>query len=70
MITSVLGLCSYFVILDFPDKVRQRGKTFLTAEEVEIVKARIDRDREDANDDGITLAKVGLHLSDLKLWAL
>lgn len=66
----LLGITSYFIILDFPDKVQEKDKTFLTAEEVEIIKARIDRDREDATDDGLSWEKVGRHLCDLKLWAL
>lgn len=68
--TCLLGIASYFIIIDFPDKVRHNRETFLTAEEVEIIKARIDRDREDSVDDGLTWAKVGTHLSDWKLWAL
>jgi hypothetical protein len=71
VITCVLALIGYVLIIDFPDKVLQRrnGK-FLSARDVMILKARIDRDRDDSTADSITWGKVGKHLSDWKLWVL
>jgi MFS family permease len=71
IITVLLGLVAYFTIIDFPDKVLQtRNGNFLTASDVELLKARIDRDRDDSTADEITWAKVGKHLGDWKLWVL
>jgi MFS family permease len=70
IITILFGILAYFVIIDFPDKIVQTGKTFITPDEVEILKARIDRDRDDSVADELTWAKAGAHLSDWKLWAL
>jgi len=69
VITCVLALIGYVIIIDFPDRVLQRrnGK-FLSAGDVMILKARIDRDRDDSTADSITWEKVGEHLSDWKLW--
>ncbi|TGZ77489.1 MFS general substrate transporter [Ascodesmis nigricans] len=68
IITCLLGFLSYVSIIDFPDKVREKGKTFITEEEVEIIKWRIEQDRDDAVADELTMAKVVKHLSDWKLW--
>lgn len=63
------ALCAYVLISDFPDKVLQRKNPFLTASDVELVKGRIDRDRDDAKADPLSMGKVLKHLSDWKLWA-
>ncbi|CCX04326.1 major facilitator superfamily domain-containing protein [Pyronema domesticum] len=69
IITVLLGFVAYFTIIDFPDKVLEtRNGNFLTASDVELLKARIDRDRDDSTADEITWAKVGKHLGDWKLW--
>ena len=69
IITCLLALLAYVTIIDFPDKIlEKRNGKFLTANDVELLKARIDRDRDDSVADPITWAKVGKHLSDLKLW--
>lgn len=70
LITCLLGILAFFVIIDFPDKVREKGKKFLTEAEVEIIKGRIDRDRDDSVADPLTGAKIKKHLCDFKLWAL
>ena len=71
IITVVLGFISYFVIIDFPDKILQRRNgTFLTARDVDILKARIDRDRDDSAADPVTGKKIIEHLRDFKLWIL
>lgn len=67
--TAGLGLISYLVIIDFPDKVlTKRNGSFLTESDVALIKARIDRDRDDSMEDPLTWGKVGKHLLDLKLW--
>ncbi|KAI5851530.1 major facilitator superfamily domain-containing protein [Morchella snyderi] len=68
IITCVCAACAYVFIIDFPDKLLEHRKPFLTSRDVELVKARIDRDRDDSEADPLTWAKVGLHLSDWKLW--
>jgi len=71
VITCVLALIAYVTIIDFPDKVlEKRNCKFLTAADVDMIKGRIDRDRDDSAADHITWAKVGKHLSDFKLWVL
>ena len=71
IITVVAGFISYFVIIDFPDKVLQRRNgSFLTARDVDILKARIDRDRGDSAADPVTGEKIVEHLRDFKLWVL
>ncbi|TGZ81514.1 MFS general substrate transporter [Ascodesmis nigricans] len=68
-ITLGLGILAYFVIIDFPDKVlEKKNGGFLTERDVEIIKSRIDRDRDDSVADALTWAKVGKHLCDIKIW--
>ncbi|RPA99625.1 MFS general substrate transporter [Choiromyces venosus 120613-1] len=68
VITVAVAILAYFIIVDFPDKLLQRGKPFLSAVDIEMIKSRIDRDRGESEADPLTWAKVGLHLSDWKLW--
>lgn len=68
--TVLLGVLAFFVVIDFPDKIVQSGKKFLSPAEVDILKARIDRDRDDSTADELTWGKALVHLSDWKLWAL
>jgi MFS family permease len=71
IITVLLAFIAFFTIIDFPDKVltKRTGK-FLSATDVDIIKGRIDRDRDDSVADPVTWAKVGIHLADFKLWVL
>lgn len=66
LLSVAIALPCYFLIVDFPSS---RRCTFLTEEEKAIVATRIQRDRADAQFDGLTLAKVGKYAADLKLWA-
>jgi len=50
-------------LVDVPNKA-----TFLTEEERNFINTRIERDRADAEDDPVTLAKIGTYLCDWKLW--
>lgn len=71
VLTCAIALVAFFTVIDFPDKVlEKRNGRFLTAEDVAMIKARIDRDRDDSVADPITWSKVGKHLSDFKLWVL
>lgn len=47
LMTIVLACVGIFIIVDFPDKVLQSRKPFLTAEEVQIVKDALLEDRGD-----------------------
>ncbi|KAK2797122.1 hypothetical protein FQN50_009313 [Emmonsiellopsis sp. PD_5] len=67
LLTQVVGILSWFLIIDFPDKAQKKG--FLTEEEAEFIKHRIEKDRADAVHDPLTWAVCFKHLQDLKLWA-
>ncbi|KAK2746576.1 hypothetical protein FQN55_005564 [Onygenales sp. PD_40] len=67
LLTQVVGILSWFLIIDFPDKAQKKG--FLTEEEAEFIKHRIEKDRADAVHDPLTWAVCIKHLQDLKLWA-
>jgi len=67
-LTVLIGFAAFAFIIDFPDKVLNSNRPFLTKAEVEIIKFRIDKDRQDSEFDPVTLAKVGKHLADWKLW--
>lgn len=45
LITIVLAFIGIFVIVDFPDKVSQSRRPFLTPEEVQTIKDILDADR-------------------------
>ncbi|EFW21374.1 hypothetical protein D8B26_001582 [Coccidioides posadasii str. Silveira] len=67
LLTCVLAMMGYYLIIDFPDKLLKK-KSFLTAEEVELIKAELDKDRGDAVHDPITPMKVLKTLSRWQLW--
>lgn len=65
-ITTVLvGIFAMIVLVDFPDKAK-----FLTAEQCELIKVRIERDRKDAVPDPMTWRKVLIYACDFKLWVI
>ncbi|GAA5999145.1 uncharacterized protein JCM10292_001622 [Rhodotorula paludigena] len=63
-ITIGLGIISFFLIVDFPERAK-----FLTPEERTAAVDRIQRERADAIPDAVTLAKVVKHATDPKVWA-
>ncbi|BEJ11525.1 hypothetical protein CspHIS471_0109470 [Cutaneotrichosporon sp. HIS471] len=63
IITVVVGLLAFLFIVDFPDR-----STFITDEQKQMILTRIQRDREDSVPDPVTLAKIGHHLCDWKIW--
>lgn len=63
LLTMAVGLLGYVFVTDFPDKAR-----FLTAEEANIIKTRIERDRADSEYDPLTLNKMLKYSLDIKVW--
>ncbi|KAK5071763.1 hypothetical protein LTR51_006244 [Lithohypha guttulata] len=67
-ITIFLGVLTYFWIPQFPEWAHET-KRFLTTQEIEMVLARIDKDRGDAGKpEPFTLRAVMVPFSDLKLY--
>ena len=66
LITICLGIMGYIFIVDFPDRSTQpqlvTRRPFLTPEEADLIKARIDRARGDAGVDTLNLHKAWLYL--------
>ncbi|KAI1966699.1 hypothetical protein LOZ58_000187 [Ophidiomyces ophidiicola] len=67
IITCALAILGYILIIDFPDKVLQK-KSFLTVEEVDLIKSQLEKDRGDAVHDEFTLMKVFKTLGRWQLW--
>jgi len=63
-----VAIVAWFLIIDFPDKAHEKG--VLSEDEANYMQRRIEKDRNDSAPDALTWGKVGLHLRDLKLWAL
>ncbi|EEP80228.1 predicted protein [Uncinocarpus reesii 1704] len=66
LITQLIAIFSWFFIVDFPHNAQKTR--FLTAQEADLVQLRIDKDRQDAGPDPLTIGKIGKHLCDWKLW--
>ena len=67
LITCVIGIVTYFWMIDFPETAYKSFK-FLDKRESEIMAHRIDRDRGDVKADGFTWSKVLVHALDIKIW--
>ncbi|OTB01349.1 hypothetical protein M426DRAFT_323499 [Hypoxylon sp. CI-4A] len=67
IISMVLGLVTYFWIVDFPEEAH-RSFWFLTPEEQELAVARINADRKDVNPDPFSWGKVFVHARDPKVY--
>ncbi|KAH7106432.1 MFS general substrate transporter [Auriculariales sp. MPI-PUGE-AT-0066] len=63
-ITCFLGFISFLLIVDFPDKAK-----FLTPEEIQLIRERVDYDRGDSIPDKLDWTKTKKYACDLKLWA-
>ncbi|GAA5940725.1 hypothetical protein JCM3775_004880 [Rhodotorula graminis] len=63
VITIGLGVISWFVIVDFPDRAK-----FLTPEQKTWAIERIQQDRGDATPDSVTGKKLITHALDFKIW--
>ncbi|EJD49650.1 MFS general substrate transporter [Auricularia subglabra TFB-10046 SS5] len=64
IVTCFFALLSFFLIVDFPDKA-----SFLTPEQIKLVRDRVEYDRGDAVPDPLTWAKAARYSLDPKLWA-
>jgi len=64
-ITITLGILTFFLITDFPEKNK-----FLTKAQTEVVLRRIEADRGDSIPDPLTPSKIISHLLDWKVWVL
>jgi MFS family permease len=69
LITCLLGMVTYFWMVDFPENAH-RSLWFLDTRETEIMANRINYDRGDATADTFSWSKVLLHASDMKIWGL
>lgn len=67
VITCIIGLVTYFWMVDFPENAHKSFK-FLDKRESEIMANRINHDRGDANADGFAWSKVLVHAKDFKIW--
>ncbi|KAF2773441.1 putative MFS transporter [Teratosphaeria nubilosa] len=67
LVTIVLGVVTYFWIVDFPDQAH-KSFWFLTAEEQELAVSRIQKDRKDAHVEPFTWAGVLVYAKDIKLY--
>ncbi|KAH7113331.1 major facilitator superfamily domain-containing protein [Dendryphion nanum] len=63
-ITCVICICGWFLIIDFP----ARAGKFLRPEEQEFIMNRINVDRQDAEEDEMTLRVIFHHLKDWRLY--
>jgi len=69
IMTVVLGILGYMLIVDFPDKVHLSKRPFLTVDELQLLKDRLQRDRGDSEFDKITLKIIGKVLLNWQIWA-
>ncbi|GMK53576.1 hypothetical protein CspeluHIS016_0101620 [Cutaneotrichosporon spelunceum] len=63
VMTMCIGILGFIFLHEFPDRAK-----FLTVEEKEIVRTRIERDRGDAQPDPLTLAKLGQYAIEPQPW--
>jgi hypothetical protein len=70
LITQLIAISVWFLVIDFPDKAHQKNN-FISQQDAEIIKDRINRDRGDATPDlPQTWGTLGKHFLDWKLYAL
>ncbi|KAI1349883.1 retrograde regulation protein 2 [Xylaria sp. FL0043] len=67
LISVVLGLATYFWMVDFPENAH-RSLWFLTHAEQELAVARINADRKDVEIEDFAWSKVFTHAGDLKIY--
>ncbi|KAK1779483.1 major facilitator superfamily domain-containing protein [Copromyces sp. CBS 386.78] len=65
--TCVLGIATYWWIVDFPEK-SHKSFWFLTEEEADIASRRIEKDRGDLVAQKFSLMAVLVHAKDFKIW--
>lgn len=67
ILTCLVGLLSYFILIDFPDQAKGAWK-FLSDKEVDFVIARLEHDRADTEAPVFQLGAYLRHAADLKVW--
>lgn len=67
LITIVIGIATYFWIVDFPENAH-KTPYFLTEEEQALAISRIQKDRNDVEPDPFSWTKVLVHAKDLKVF--
>jgi len=68
--TIFLAILGRILIIDFPDKVNQSRIPFLKPNEVQAIQDKLQRDRQDAEFDKLTLKKLVDASKRWELWAL
>jgi MFS family permease len=66
-LTCFLGICAYWLLVDFPDKAHTSWN-FLTEREAKFIINRVDRDRGDAKPEPWNTAKFFKGGLDIKVW--
>lgn len=68
LLACVIGFISYFVLIDFPDRMKTSKRRFLSAPEYDFVINRINRDRADVTVEPFSFKKYLLAGLDLNIW--
>jgi hypothetical protein len=68
--TVGLAIIGRIFIVDFPDKVNKSRRPFLKPHEVKALQDKLDRDRQDAEFDPLTLEKFLKACKRWELWFL
>ena len=67
LITCLIGIATYFWMVDFPDKAHNSIR-FLSEDEQKLAVSRIERDRKDAQAEPFAWSKIFEHAKDLKVY--
>ncbi|KAL8951953.1 MAG: hypothetical protein Q9222_002105 [Ikaeria aurantiellina] len=67
-LTCLVALLGYIFLISFPDNEKSRSIHFLTAEERQLIIARVNQDREDAQLEKFTVKKWLGGAADWKIW--
>ena len=68
LITIVIGIISYFFLVDFPDKMKKSRRRFLSQSEYDFILRRIEKDRADSQVEAFSLKKYLSAAQDVKLY--
>ncbi|KAE8380242.1 MFS general substrate transporter [Aspergillus bertholletiae] len=68
LLTCVLAFISYFVLIDFPDKMKTSRRSFLSDAEYDFIIDRINRDRADVTVEPFSMRKYLSASLDLHIW--
>ncbi|KAJ5689711.1 MFS general substrate transporter [Penicillium macrosclerotiorum] len=69
IITCIVATVSYFVLVDFPDRMKGSKRKFLSNNEYDFIMRRITKDRADANLEPFNLKKYLRAGLDVNIWA-